>query len=127
MKIAALLRLLVDAIEAEEQTGATKPAEQRYYTRRTAPEGARGRTWDTAVRDLTPRGEVVQPGRDLMIRCETYHQWIDSHVVKRTAQLSTVDSSKPRTAPNAENDDDTIDFAEFKRTALRTFRKRAAK
>jgi hypothetical protein len=83
-----------------------------YYTRSTAPEGARGRTWDAAVVDLTAEGKCFRPGLKIMIRRDDLHAWIEKHGVKR---------DEP-----ADDADDPIDFAEFKRTALRPPRDKRA-
>lgn len=91
------------------------PNESRYFIRATAPDGAQGRTWDKLVRDYTPQGKCFKPGREIMIRREDVFAWIEAHPVEREAKPS-VDSEASAGDP--------IDFAEFKRTALR---KRASK
>jgi hypothetical protein len=100
-------RALVAALEAEEPKPATLTETDVYYTRSTAPEGARGRTWDAAVRDLIPEGKVFRPGRECLIRRVDFHAWIEAHPVARENE------------PAARESVDVVDFADFKKTALR--------
>jgi hypothetical protein len=60
------------------------------------------------VRDLIPLGRVFRPGREIMVRDDHLTEWIEAHpVVARDTPAA------------AKNIDDPIDFAEFKRTALK--------
>jgi hypothetical protein len=95
------LRQIADALESE-QSAKAGPAEStpRYYTRRTAP--IEQRAWDRAVQEIP----TFRPGRELLVRCDDLHGWIESHPVERET-TRPADESGP------------LDFAAFRRTALR--------
>jgi len=110
--LATAITQLVSVIIDTQKAASLPPAPTaHYYARGTAPQSVRGRTWDAAVKDLTPEGKCFRPGREILIRCADLHAWIEAHPVQRAAQPADVAN------------DDPIDFAEFKRTALRPRRR----
>jgi len=112
MGVAEILHQLGVALEARQAAPVPATPTTYYYARATAPPTIRGRTWDAAVKDLALEGKCFRPGREILIRCADLHAWIEAHPVQRVAKKS------------GDTDDDPIDFAEFKRTALRPRRAR---
>jgi hypothetical protein len=105
----------IDAEEPSTQIPATSTPPNHYYCRATAPPTVHGRTWDAAVRALTPEGKCFRPGaggkrggRDILIRCDDLHAWIERHPVERAAKVVPAQQAKPADGP--------IDFDEYLRT-----------
>lgn len=96
------LRAALELLESESAPPAPSGTAVRYYTRRTAPIEARA--WDRMV--LSGEVPVYRPGRELLVICNDLHAWIEAHPVER---------GKPEPSDNTT----AIDFASFKRTALR--------